>query len=155
MKQHQKPVPQEPEVQSPSEALQQSASPHARTQNRPVALETPKDQYNRHLEAARSRSGTLSGNLGHRTQSPRAVVTNGTACLHEGCLSVKIVFETPVTQAWTCGALSRALALERLHTYRLRCSQGMEAGLVLGHDCQFQCLFIIRHSYLTVCVLTP
>ncbi|KAL3133889.1 hypothetical protein ABBQ32_008347 [Trebouxia sp. C0010 RCD-2024] len=34
---------------------------------RPVALDTPKDQYNRHLEAARSRSGSL----GHRHASPR------------------------------------------------------------------------------------
>lgn len=78
---HHKPVAQqEPEAQSPSEAQLQSASPHARGHNnRPVALETPKDQYNRHLEAARSKSGTLSGSLGNKTQSPRAAVANGDA----------------------------------------------------------------------------
>ena len=78
---HHKPAAQQvPEAQSPSEAQQQSASPHARGQNnRPVALETPKDQYNRHLEAARSKSGTLSGSLGNRTQSPRAALSNGDA----------------------------------------------------------------------------
>lgn len=44
--------------------------------NRPVALETPKDQYNRHLEAARSRSGSL----GPRLASPRhASPINGAA----------------------------------------------------------------------------
>lgn len=44
--------------------------------NRPVALETPKDQYNRHLEAARSRSGSL----GPRLASPRhASPVNGEA----------------------------------------------------------------------------
>ena len=42
---------------------QQVRDPH----NRPVALETPKDQYNRHLEAARSRSGSL----GPKHGSPR------------------------------------------------------------------------------------
>ena len=50
-------------AQSGGELAQQGRDPH----NRPVALETPKDQYNRHLEAARSRSGSL----GHRHSSPK------------------------------------------------------------------------------------
>lgn len=39
-------------------------------QNRPVALDTPKDQYNRHLEAARSRSGSLGPRTSPRHASP-------------------------------------------------------------------------------------
>lgn len=39
-------------------------------QNRPVALDTPKDQYNRHLEAARSRSGSLGPRASPRHASP-------------------------------------------------------------------------------------
>ena len=54
----------------PDQASSAGRDPH----NRPVALETPKDQYNRHLEAARSRSGSL----GHRHSSPRhALPING------------------------------------------------------------------------------
>ena len=93
VQQHHKAAPQqEAGNESPRGAQQPAASPHARgAQGRPVALETPKDQYNRHLEAARSRSGTLSGNLGHRVQSPKAaVLANGEAL---GCdaLSVSVL----------------------------------------------------------------
>ncbi|KAL0045620.1 hypothetical protein WJX82_011651 [Trebouxia sp. C0006] len=68
---HQKASHQEQhEEQEPSKVMQaQTQSPQqARDpRNRPVALETPKDQYNKHLEAARTRSGPLS----HKQPSPR------------------------------------------------------------------------------------
>ena len=68
---HQKASHQEQhEEQEPSKVMQaQAQSPQqARDpRNRPVALETPKDQYNKHLEAARTRSGPLS----HKQPSPR------------------------------------------------------------------------------------
>lgn len=58
-------------LQAQAQSPQQARDPH----NRPVALDTPKDQYNRHLEAARTRSGSLS----HKEPSPRhASPANGT-----------------------------------------------------------------------------
>ena len=50
-------------MQAQTQSPQQARDPR----NRPVALETPKDQYNKHLEAARTRSGPLS----HKQPSPR------------------------------------------------------------------------------------
>ncbi|KAL0028321.1 hypothetical protein WJX79_010343 [Trebouxia sp. C0005] len=68
---HQKaPHQKQHEEQEPNKVMQaQAQSPqHARdARNRPVALETPKDQYNKHLEAARTRSGPLS----QKQPSPR------------------------------------------------------------------------------------
>lgn len=64
---HQEEEEQEPNIamQASSQSPQQSRDPR----NRPVALETPKDQYNKHLEAARSRSGSMSHR--HASPSPR------------------------------------------------------------------------------------
>jgi len=68
---HQKASHQEQhEEQEPSKVMQAQAQPPQQARdprNRPVALETPKDQYNKHLEAARTRSGPLS----HKQPSPR------------------------------------------------------------------------------------
>ncbi|DBA75236.1 hypothetical protein WJX77_011618 [Trebouxia sp. C0004] len=50
-------------MQAQAQSPQQAMDPRSR----PVALETPKDQYNKHLEAARTRSGPLS----HKQPSPR------------------------------------------------------------------------------------
>ena len=76
---HQEEEEQEPNIamQASSQSPQQSRDPR----NRPVALETPKDQYNKHLEAARSRSGSMSHR--HASPSPRhASPANGEfACI--------------------------------------------------------------------------
>ena len=64
------------------------------TRNRPVALETPKDQYNRHLEAARSRSGSL----GPKLASPRhAFPINGEATAWY-LVAMLLLMSWPLTQ---------------------------------------------------------
>lgn len=109
VQQHHKAPSQQTEADRPREAQQAAASPHARgAPSRPVALETPKDQYNRHLEAARSRSGTLSGNLGHKVQSPKAAaLANGEQPLHHACEHK--VLSACYGKAIACGALSTVL----------------------------------------------
>ena len=76
----QQPAADQPQPSTCSQQQPASASPQqGRSQHtRPVALETPKDQYNRHLEAARSKSGSLT----HTHSSPRhASPTHGEAVI--------------------------------------------------------------------------
>ncbi len=122
--QHQKASHQQPpEEQEPGQVMQAHAQSPQQARDpcsRPVALETPKDQYNKHLEAARTRSGSLS----HKQPSPRhASPANGEHCCasHHYCF-YQLSLPRPCFRPFLESIISRCRADSKHSDHRLLAS---------------------------------
>lgn len=105
-------------MQAQAQSPQQARDPR----NRPVALETPKDQYNKHLEAARTRSGPLS----HKQPSPR----------HASPANGKVMLFCQVLCHLLSSAKERPVCLLYSHELGSCCA---------GHDKYLACCLSERH----------